>query len=146
MLKDRRLSDILEELSLNPNNYNVWIELSLVYLKTHLHKESIAAASRAIQIAPYNEISWLNRASIYNKLEDHSLEEDDLTQAIVIYTVKKDNEHKNETLKLRAHARSIIADYQGAIDDVLLIKKYHKLDIKTKYLLQYCEAALLKDI
>lgn len=128
-----------------PNAYNVWLNLSAAYLRVKSVKEALAAAAQAIRLAPHVEDVWLNRAKLHIQLGDPSAAEDDYTQAVVLYDVHNNKKSLYETLSKRAYSRSLIGDYQGALDDLFLVKKHSSLEKHDLDLYSYCNSMLEQD-
>lgn len=133
---------VLELTRRTPTDFNVWLKLAQTYLRLKSLKESYAAASQAIRLAAHVEEVWLFRASLNIKSGDPSSAEDDYTQAIVLADVHGNKDLYYSTLKLRAYSRSLIGDFQGALDDLILVRKYMILDKRSLELYQYCTSML----
>lgn len=129
----------------SPNEHSVWLNLSGAYLRVKSIKEALAASSQAIRLAPHMEEVWLNRAKLHIQIGDPSAAEDDYTQAIVLYDVHQNKAALYSTLSRRAYSRSLIGDFQGAVDDLLLVKKNNSLEKQDIDLFNYCSAMLEQD-
>ena len=131
--------------TIDSNEYKDWLDISKNFVNIQAMKEAYSAASQAVFLAKSKEESWIHRGNLQIKLGNYEQAEDDYTQALILSKLHQNKKACWESMGKRAYVRSIIGDYQGAVDDLLILRKETVLNKQNIQILSYCKAMLLKD-